>query len=270
MQLADLGERALLELLESRGLVREIANDAATIEGLVVTQDALVEGVHFRLDRLSWRHLGWRAAAVNLSDLAASGATPNALLVTLGAPEATDLSDVVELYAGIGEAGVPVVGGDTTSAPQLVLSVTALGRSARIPGRAGAQPGDALVVTGPLGGAGAAFRRDGCVRPPLRLDEGRELAAHAHALMDISAGLGVDCGRLAAASGCALVIELADVPLAGGAEIGDLAFGEDYELLAAVAEPGRFPVVGRCAAGAGVTFLRDGQPAELAGWQHFT
>ena len=88
--------------------------------------------------------------------------------------------------------------------------------------------------------------------------------------MDISDGLGVDCGRLAAASGCALVIELADVPLAEGAEIGDLGFGEDYELLAAVAEPGRFPVVGRCAAGAGVTFLRDGQPAELAGWQHFT
>ena len=270
MQLSDLGEDGLLRELQARKLVHGITNDAALVGGLVVTQDALVEGVHFRLDRLSWRDLGWRAAAVNLSDLAASGAAPEALVVTLGAPAATDLADVIELYAGIAEPGVPVVGGDTTSAPQLVLSVTALGRSARIPGRAGAQPGDALVVTGPLGGAGAAFRRDGYVRPPLRLDEGRELAAHAHALMDISDGLGVDCGRLAAASGCALVIELADVPLAGGAEIGDLAFGEDYELLAAVAEPGRFPVVGRCAEGAGVTFLRDGQPAELAGWQHFT
>jgi thiamine-monophosphate kinase len=270
MQLSDLGEDGLLRELQARELVHGITNDAALVGGLVVTQDALVEGVHFRLDRLSWRDLGWRAAAVNLSDLAASGAAPEALVVTLGAPAATDLADVIELYAGIAEADVPVVGGDTTSAPQLVLSVTALGRSARIPGRAGARPGDALVVTGPLGGAGAAFRRDGYVRPPLRLEEGRELAAHAQALMDISDGLGVDCGRLAAASGCALVIELADVPLAEGAEVGDLAFGEDYELLAAVAEPGRFPVVGRCEKGAGVTFLRDGEPVELAGWQHFS
>ena len=88
--------------------------------------------------------------------------------------------------------------------------------------------------------------------------------------MDVSDGLAVDLAHIARRSGVRCVVELARVPLAGGAEIGDLAFGEDYELLAAVAEPGRFPVVGRCAAGAGVTFLRDGQPAELAGWQHFT
>src|SRR6185312_4049515 len=120
--------------------------------------DALVEGVHFRLDLLSWRDLGWRAAAVNLSDLAASGSTPDALVVTLAAPPDTAVADVVELYAGIAETGVPVVGGDTTSAPLLVLSVTALGRSRRVPGRDGARPGDLLVVTGPLGAAGRAFR----------------------------------------------------------------------------------------------------------------
>src|SRR4051812_26006937 len=158
MRLADLGELGLLAELERRGLVQRIENDAAQVAGLVVTQDALVEGVHFRLDWISWRELGFRAAAVNLSDLAASGAEPDGLVVTLAARSDTAISDVVELYEGLAEARVPVVGGDTSAAESLVLSVTAIGRSERVPGRAGARPGDTLVVSGPLGGAGAAFR----------------------------------------------------------------------------------------------------------------
>src|SRR5207248_8302192 len=98
---------------------------------------------------------------------------------------ATDVANVVELYEGIAETGVPVLGGDTSSSERLVLSVTALGRAARVPGRAGARPGDALVVTGPLGASGAAFRREAFVRPPLRLAEGKELARHAHAQLDL-------------------------------------------------------------------------------------
>ena len=84
-RLSELGELGLLAELERRGLVRNIQNDAAEVCGVVVTQDALVEGVHFRLDRISWRDLGFRAAAVNLSDLAASGATPDGLIVSFGA-----------------------------------------------------------------------------------------------------------------------------------------------------------------------------------------
>src|SRR5712691_7123570 len=160
MRLSELGELGLLAELERRGLVVDVANDAAQLRGdLVATQDALVEGVHFRLDWLTWRDLGWRAAAVNLSDLAASGAEPDGLVVTLAAPPETRVADVMELYEGMAETGVPVVGGDTTAAPKLVLSVTAIGRSQRVPGRAGARPGDLLVVTGPLGAAGVAFRR---------------------------------------------------------------------------------------------------------------
>src|SRR5438309_740927 len=179
MKLSDAGERRLLEELERRGLARAIEHDAAQIDGVVVTQDALVEGVHFRLDWISWRDLGFRAAAVNLSDLAASGAAPEGLLVSFGAPAETRLEDVLELYAGIAETGVPVVGGDTTAAAEVVVAVTAVGRAERVPGRAGAQPGDVIVVTGPLGAAGAAFRRSAYVRPPLRLEEGRRLAQEA-------------------------------------------------------------------------------------------
>src|SRR5881409_4289195 len=103
MRLADAGELGFLAELEARGLAQAIEHDAAQIGGLVVTQDALIEGVHFRLDWISWRDLGWRAAAVNLSDLAASGADPEGLLVTLGAPPEMEVRKVIELYEGIAE-----------------------------------------------------------------------------------------------------------------------------------------------------------------------
>ena len=270
MKLADIGELGLLEELARRGLATRIDDDAAQLAGgRVVTQDTLVEGVHFRLDWISWRDLGFRAAAVNLSDLAASGATPEGLLVTLAAPGETEFDDVLELYEGLREARVPVIGGDTSAAERMVLTVTALGQSQRVPGRSGARPGDALVVTGPLGAAGAAFRGQRYVRPPVRLTEGRELARTAHAMLDLSDGLAVDAGHMAARSGCRLVIELERVPLAGGAIIDDLGFGEDYELLAAVPEPGRFAEIGRCEEGEGVALLLAGEPAQLPGFEHF-
>jgi|SRR4051794_26641255 thiamine-monophosphate kinase len=295
MRLADLGELGLLAELEERGLARSIDADAALVPpNLVVTQDALIEGVHFRLDWTGMRDLGWKAAAVNLSDLAASGADPLGLVVTLGAPGRTEVEDVVQLYAGIAETGVAVIGGDTTEAPQLVLSVTALGRSPRVPGRSGARPGDALVVTGPLGASAAGFEalRHGLgsplvrahLRPPLRLAEGRQLAAVATAMLDLSDGIATDGGRLAARSGCRIVVELEQVPVGDG--VADVAarvnrspwelvcaFGEDYELLAALpveeAAACGFPVVGRCEEGAGVALLLDGEPVRLAGWEHF-
>ncbi len=295
MRLADLGELGLLAELERRGLARAIGADAALVPpDLVVTQDTLVEGVHFRLDWTSWRDLGWKAAAVNLSDLAASGAEPLGLVVTLAAPGATAVADVLELYEGIAETGVPVIGGDTTEAPQAVLSVTALGRSPRVPGRSGAGPGDVLVVTGPLGASAAGFEalRHGIdsplvrahLRPPLRLEDGRRLAQVATAMLDLSDGLATDAGHLAARSECRVVIELEEVPVADGvvelaARVNRspwelvCAFGEDYELLAALpveqAAACGFAVVGRCEEGEGVALLLAGEPLPLAGWEHF-
>jgi thiamine-monophosphate kinase len=268
-KLSHVGELGLLTELERRGLIHDVENDAAVVGELVVTQDALVENVHFRFDWLDWRELGFRAAAVNISDLAASGAEPAALVVTLGSPGDARVEDVIALYEGIAEAGVPVVGGDTTAAPIVVLTVTALGRSERVPGRGGAQPGDALVVTGPLGGAGAAFRDRRYIRPPLRVVEGRVLARDAHAMLDVSDGIAVDVGHIARRSAVRCVVELERVPLAEGATIEDLGFGEDYELLAAVAHPGELPVVGRVEAGEGVDVLLRGESYSLAGWQHY-
>src|SRR5256714_12180847 len=270
MRLSELGEAGLLAELERRGLAQGIGHDAAQLGDVVVTQDALVEGVHFRLDWISWRDLGWRAAAVNLSDLAASGAAPEGLVVSLALPADTAVEDVLELYEGMAETAVPVVGGDTSRAEHVTLSVTALGRSERVPGRGGARPGDRLVVTRPLRAAGAAFREHRYVRPPLPLAEGRALAAYATAMLDLSDGLAVDAEHIARRSRCRLVVDLDRAPLAPGAGIEDLGFGEDYELLATVPAPTEHHhEIGRCEEGEGVELLHEGAPITLAGWDHF-
>jgi thiamine-monophosphate kinase len=272
MRLSDAGELGLLRELESRGLILGTEHDAAELGGgLVVTQDALVEGVHFTFDRLSWRELGFRAAAVNVSDLSASAARPEALIVTAALTGATQLGDVVELYEGLAEAGVPVRGGDTTRAEQALLSVTAIGRSGRVPGRAGARPGNAIVVTGPLGGAGAAFREGRFLRPPIRTEEGLRLGAVATSMLDVSDGVAVDAGHIARRSGCRLVLDLESVPRAG--ELDDLGFGEDFELLATVPPSNSlllgFPLIGHVEAGEGVELRLRGEPYELPGYEHF-
>jgi len=124
-------------------------------------------------------------------------------------------------------------------------------------------------VTGPLGAAGAAFREERYTRPPLRVDEGLRLAQVAGAMLDLSDGLAVDAGRLAARSGCKLSIDLERVPLAPEATHADLGFGEDYELLAATPEPLGFTVIGRCEPGSGVEIRLGGKPVALSGWEHF-
>ena len=284
MRLSELGELELLAELERRGLAGGMDAEGLVLgDGRVVTQDTLVEGVHFRRDWTTWRDLGYKAAAVNLSDLAAMGAEPDALLVALALPSTVETEDALALYEGLNEPGVRVLGGDTTRAETLSLTVTAVGRSERVPGRAGAGPGDLLLVTGPLGGAAAGLYAlehglegfDDLVerhrRPPLRGAEGRKLAQAAHAMIDLSDGIGRDAGRIAERSGCKLVLEVEKLPLAPRiGEVAELPFwtlGEDYELLAALApEDARasgFPVIGRVEEGSGV------EPPNLPGWDAF-
>jgi thiamine-monophosphate kinase len=283
--LSEVGELGLLEELESRGLVSGLDAEGAVFpDGRVVTQDTVVEGVHFPVEWTLWRELGYKAAAVNLSDLAAMGAEPEGLVVTIAAPAGTTSSAIMELYEGLNEPGVPVLAGDLSSSPFVSVTVTALGRSERIPGRAAARPGDELVVTGPLGAAAAGFyamshRLSGFdelverqLRPVFRLDEGRRLARYAHAMIDISDGILRDAAQIAERSGVRLVIDPGAVPVAPRvAEVADLpfwTFGEDYELLAALtpedARASGFSIVGHVEKGAGIE-----PELPKAGWDAF-
>ena len=283
MDLFEAGEVGLLRELERRGLVSGQDAEGAILGGnRVATVDVLSERVHFRLDWTSFDDLGYKAAAVNLSDLAAMGAEPEGLLVGLGAPREAEVAQVIELYEGLNEAGVPVVGGDTTRTAAWFVSVTAFGTSERVPGRAGAVPGDLLVVTGPLGGsaAGRYVLEHGLEgfdelvsahrRPPVRLEEGKALGRVAHAMVDLSDGIGSDAARIAERSGCKVVLDAEAIPRAPRLDdVADLPFwtlGEDYELLAALApedaEASGFSVVGRIEQGSGV------EP-NLPGWDSF-
>ena len=283
MDLFEAGERGLLRELERLGLASgQDAEGAILGRNRVATMDVLAEGVHFRLDWTSFGDLGYKAAAVNLSDLAAMGAEPEGLLVGLSAPREAEVAQVIELYEGLNEAGVTVFGGDTTRTASWFVSVTAFGTSERVPGRAGAVPGDLLVVTGPLGGsaAGRYVLEHGLEgfdelvsahrRPPVRLAEGKALGRVAHAMVDLSDGIGSDAARIAERSGCKVVLDAEAIPRVPRLDdVADLPFwtlGEDYELLVALApedaEASGFNVVGRIEQGSGV------EP-NLPGWDSF-
>ena len=239
--------------------------------------DALIDGVHFRREHSSLLQIGRKALSTALSDLAAMGAEPGEAYVVLGVPPDLDEEGCLELLDGLAEVatatGTSLAGGDLTRAPSLTLAITVVGHApdpAHLVTRGGAQAGDVLVLTGQIGAAAAgllilerpelaasldptraARLRDSQLDPQPRIQAGRALAAAgASAMIDLSDGLGGDARHVAAASGAALRIEgaalplaagLADVAAAAGREPLQLAVsgGEDYELLAAL-PPERF------------------------------
>lgn len=237
-------------------LARGVGDDAAVLddwpagERLVVSTDASVEDVHFRRAWLSPEEIGWRAAAGALSDLAAMGARPLAVLFAAAVPEAWR-AELPALADGVGaavrEAGAVIVGGDLTAGRELALTLTVIGAAVRPVTRAGACPGDALYVTGQLGGPLRALRafehgdppdpgdRARFARPHARVAAGRWLAQRgAHALVDVSDGLAADLAHVAAASDVRCSIDPERVPRVPNASIADaLASGEEYELACA-------------------------------------
>lgn len=307
---------AALSALATDPAARGLLDDAAVLPvaagDLVLTHDMLVEGVHFlRTDPPG--DVAWKLLAVNLSDLAAKGAAP--LGVLLGCGLTGDRDWDTAFVGGLGEAlaafAVPMLGGDTVRMPNgapHTLGLTAIGRGAPggTPARNGALAGDRLWVSGTIGDAGIGLRialgeiagpavlREAYRRPVPRLAAGRALAPLVHAMADISDGLLIDSGRMAAASGLHVAIDLDAIPLsadlvalAGNARAARLAAataGDDYELLFA-APPGAAAAlstlsqslgltltpVGRFAAGAGLALFDTGGPVPLPerlGYEH--
>jgi len=301
--------RAIFRAL-GRG-ARDLGDDCALLRlgrtTLALSIDASLEGVHFRTEWLSFREIGWRGGAAALSDLAAEGARPLGVLVSLGVPasgkrETGNLDAAAEIMRGVAavtkSVGARVLGGDLTRSSRYLVDVCAIGTVDRPVRRSGARPGDGLWVTGRLGGAGlglarlragrrvAAAVRRRFARPQPRIAAGRWLARRgARAMIDLSDGLAGDAGHLAAASRVRVALELERIPCwPGVAPRAAARSGEEYELL--VALPRRFGArearafravtglaltrIGACSAGRGVrmTDRGRGMPAP-PGFDHF-
>lgn len=274
---------------------------------VVVSTDTSMEGTHFKLAWLSLEEIGWRAAAAALSDLAAAGAEPLGILAAISVPSEGAPEKVIALMKGVGDCAqsveTKVLGGDLTTAPVWSATVTVLGSAARPLSRRGARPGDALWVTGSLGGSRAALipwlsgtepdpaARAAFASPVPRITAARWLKSQgATAMMDTTDGLAGDLNHLAAASEVAIEVELSRLPLhpsvrsvalEAGVDPGHFAAlgGEDYELL--VTLPGNWSPpegligggvtltrIGEVGSGSGVRLRQRGRPVVLQGYSH--
>ena len=302
--------RIFPRLPESSVTVIGPGDDAAVLAApdgrYVVTTDMMVHGPDFRWGWSAPYDLGWKAAATNLSDIAAMGAVPTALVVAIAAPATTRVAELEAIADGLREAcaelapGCGVVGGDLSVSTTFTIAVTAFGDlEGRAPVlRSGARPGDVVAVSGPLGAAGvglrllfeagvdaqgrpspersAELRRDHSevvlaqLRPHPPISDGPLAArAGATAMLDLSDGLALDARRVAEASGVAIDI---DSSALGADPLAALASGEDHSLLAVFAPgtelPGGFRPIGAVVEGEGV--LVDGRPYdELGGWDPY-
>jgi thiamine-monophosphate kinase len=325
MKVSELGEFGLIDLLaemagggQDKHLLIDIGDDAAAWKSddsiQLATVDSFIQDIHFPSGIASWQELGWKALAVNLSDIAAMGGMPRYALVSLALPEDSEVDDVTALYTGMLELaqqyGVAIIGGDTSRAPLVIITITVLGNSQKkqILTRSSAEPGELVAVTGYLGAAAAGLEmlskgrqldieaatrlRNAFLHPSPRIAEGQLLIEQGvKTAIDISDGLIADLNQICKASQVGARIEVDRVPVEPTvkAQFGEkslelaLSGGEDYELLFTAraevidrvkrAATCSITVVGGIVAGKGVTVIdRRGNPIDVgkAGWEHFT
>jgi thiamine-monophosphate kinase len=244
-----IGENRLVQLLTEKlaqreDVVKGVGDDCAVVLPAprgwlqLLKTDCVVEGVHFLREHAP-EQVGWKAMARAVSDIASMAGEPQHALVTLVLPPDTEVTWVERLYEGLQRCArlfdVALVGGETSSGSQLVISVSLAGRvkTTRCARRDGAREGDAIMVTGRLGGSQGGHHLTFIPR----LSEAEWLAENAriHAMMDISDGLAKDLPRMASASGVEFVLEEHAIPAHVGCTREQAwSDGEDYELLIAV------------------------------------
>jgi thiamine-monophosphate kinase len=308
---AELGEFGLISAIQTRlansnhqKVSVGIGDDSAVVSAagsqVVACVDVLTQGVHFRLDWSSANDIGRKAAAANLADIFAMGATPTALLVGIAIPDVTPVSWVLELADGLAQESsrvdVQVVGGDVVKSESITISVTALGElSGRKPIlRSGAKAGDAIALAGKLGysAAGYLMLSRGFRSPRVLVNAHRapepayELAAtalKATSMIDVSDGLLSDLSHLASASKVQFHIDSATLPIPEDLTAAASAFngnaldwvlngGEDHAFVATFSNPLEVPagwtLIGSVTAGEPGVFV-DNQLTRATGWDHF-
>lgn len=266
----------------ARGLTDDCAVIEFGSETLIINHDLMAEGTHFRPEA-DLADVAWKLLAINLSDLASKGAEPIGVLLghSLGGNDRRFLEG---LRAGLAAFDVPILGGDTVAVTGAsTFSMTAIGRATHkpVPWRKGAAIGDGLFVTGTLGRAMLGFEgevdhEDAFNRPTPRLTEGRALAPHVTAMMDVSDGLLLDAFRIAEASQVTIGIESSEVPVADNARCADcMRWGDDYELLFTAPADAKLPVpatrIGTVSPRGFAPLVLDGDPllnAQGLGYQH--
>jgi thiamine-monophosphate kinase len=273
MKVHEAGEFGLIEMIAktvgktgSDKVLIGIGDDAACwrAEGLqIATIDTLIEDIHFNFKNITWRELGWKSMAVNLSDIAAMGGQPLYALISLGIPGDTETESVIDLYKGMLDLAkkfeVRIIGGDTVGSPVTAITLTIIGETGdedRILKRSAAKPGDLIAVTGTFGASAAgldmmqrrlsfnkktdATLREAHFKPSPRIEEGQTLAKYGvKAAIDVSDGLLGDLEKLCLASGVGAQLYSDRIPIhpavseSFGNEALKLALtgGEDYELI---------------------------------------
>lgn len=320
MKMQQLGEFGLIDRIRKMTSVPDpswvgIGDDCAVIplspetggapaSDLLVSTDMLVEGTHFLMEDISPRQLGWKSAAVNISDIAAMGGKPIATFLSLALPKTLPeqwMQEFMEGYNGISEKyGAALLGGDTTCSPdRICINVAVLGTCPRGKARlrSAARPGDLVCVTGTLGDSAAGLRlilggqkgaaprlMDRHYTPTPRVEEGLALSClpGVHAMMDISDGVGSDLRHILDESGVGARIDTGKLPISKelqalcsekGWDPRELALcgGEDYELLFTM-DPQETPdipytVIGEITANPTVTW--EGGSRDYMGYKHF-
>ena len=320
MKMQQLGEFGLIDRIRKMTSVPDpswvgIGDDCAVIplspetggapaSDLLVSTDMLVEGTHFLMEDISPRQLGWKSAAVNISDIAAMGGKPIATFLSLALPKTLPeqwMQEFMEGYNGISEKyGAALLGGDTTCSPdRICINVAVLGTCPRGKARlrSAARPGDLVCVTGTLGESAAGLRlilggqkgaaprlMDRHYTPTPRVEEGLALSClpGVHAMMDISDGVGSDLRHILDESGVGARIDTGKLPISKelqalcsekGWDPKELALsgGEDYELLFTM-DPQETPdipytVIGEITANPTVTW--EGGSRDYMGYKHF-
>lgn len=281
MNISELGEFGIIDLLREMvanamdndssarpELILGIGDDAAAWQGdlsvQLATSDTLVQDVHFSFNFISWKDLGWKAMAVNLSDIAAMGGLPRFALVSLSLPGSTEIDSVTDLYRGMielaGRFDTVIVGGNISGAPQVLINITMLGNTSierkYILTRSAARTGDKIAVTGYLGSSAAGLKilketvktdstswkilKQAFLRPNPRIIEGQTLAEKGvRSAIDISDGLVADLTHICKASQVGARLDTSLIPIHPDVTIhfGEdalklaLSGGEDYELL---------------------------------------